>query len=216
MYLGAFMKGIGLGFSLVVATLISGCSEPQEEVSCGYVPVTGIGGEYQKKHDARAQLAQKNSLCGVVYEGVTEFVSALYESPQKTSKEYVNVALYNGFDENQWGGEMIDGFRAIQVLDDYVLYNFDPYETKSCQDENVCQSDSIPAGAKLLVQKQLGEMYLVGQKLPIDNFMVYKGITEYKNLAGSTEQAITFSEVSALGSCTALMFGKDNCAGLPN
>ncbi len=210
-----FMRKLFVTTALVVL-VTTGCTESPQEVTCGYVSPTGVGGDYQKKHDSRAALAKENALCGVVYEGVSEFLSALYESPQKISEEYMNVALFNGFDEDQWGGDMIDGFRAIQVLDEHVLYNFDPYETKSCKRSNVCESDSIPYGAKLLVRKQAGEVYLEGQRLPLNNFMIYQGVTEYKSVGGYTEQATVFVESNSLGSCTASSFGKDNCAGLPN
>ena len=175
------MKWMPLIFLL--PALLQGCGGEKitapEQITCSGMPGS-INNE--KWND----LAVRSGYCGM-NQGLSEFISSV--KSRETDLEKSKGYLF-------WPSENDDGFVSIQVLEDAVLYSFDPSKIQDCQDFDECDYAHPAIGTKLLVTKIPSQSYFDNQMLNMDDLYEFRGVTSYETVTGATSQAFVFISVS--------------------
>lgn len=185
---------------LMLAAGLAGCGEKEPEVVCAYTPESNSEAA-QNINQYRSSIAEKGGVCGIGV-GIVNTLDALI-TRKKGEAYFAGVALHTSdYDE---------GFAALQVLDDMVLYDFDPEKTDWCENFRECEHDTVPAGMKLLVQKRPGVAYFEGQKLDDNAFYVFSGMGSYQTVSGASAQALVLKEVEGVAGCTARQLMSRQC-----
>ena len=168
---------------ILLSVILQGCGDAKgtaaEKIICSGKPGDINDEEWN-------DLAVRSGYCGM-NRGLSDFVASV-------KNRDVDLEQNKGY--LFWPFENDDGFVSMQVLDDAVLYSFNPSKIQDCQEFDQCDYDHPASNSKLLITKLPGQNYFDNQMINMNDLFEFRGITSYETITGTTSQAFVFRSVS--------------------